>query len=240
MRDAGYKGIFVLRHSKRSERSSIVLHEKWGMLMKKIGQLAALLMLIVAFFGCAEKGPILIAIGYQEPAAKEGSVSKVTVAVSPLRDVRGKPASVLGKRTIPDGQENDLVVQGTVAEIATLGLKKALAAHGVMVKDAVGWDLTLEGMKLEGTALLLGGEVRTLWLESSASGLKTHLQASVQLKIVAGYLSEKRVIRTIDVSSKLDEDVLYSQERLEQILTEALSSAIDQIFKDEELKKRLQ
>jgi hypothetical protein len=62
----------------------------------------------------------------------------------------------------------------------------------------------------------------------------------VQLKIVAGYLSEKRVIRTIDVSSKLDEDVLYSQEELEQILSETLSSAIDQIFKDGELKMRLQ
>jgi len=42
------------------------------------------------------------------------------------------------------------------------------------------------------------------------------------------------------VSSKLDEDVLYSREKLEQMLSEALSSALDQIFKDEELKKRLQ
>ena len=210
--------------------------------MKKIGQVAALLVLIMVLmlFGCAEKGPILLAIGYQEPVDKAGVASTATVGVSPLRDVRGKPASVLGKRTIPNGQENDLVVQGTVAEVATLGLKKALAAHGIMVKDAAGWDLTLEGMEPEGAALLLGGEIRTLWLESTATAFKTHLQASVQLKIVAGYLSEKRVIRTIDVSSKLDEDVLYSREKLEQMLSEALSSALDQIFKDEELKKRLQ
>jgi truncated hemoglobin YjbI len=37
-----------------------------------------------------------------------------------------------------------------------------------------------------------------------------------------------------------DHDVFYSQEELEQILSETLSSAIDQIFKDEELKMRLQ
>jgi hypothetical protein len=42
------------------------------------------------------------------------------------------------------------------------------------------------------------------------------------------------------VNSKLDQDVLYSRERLEMILSEALTSAIDQVFKDEELKKRLQ
>ena len=62
--------------------------------------------------------------------------------------------------------------------------------------------------------------------------------ASVQLKIVAGDTGEKKVIRAIDVSSKLDQDVLYSRELLENMLSEALSSAIDQIFNDAELKKR--
>jgi hypothetical protein len=40
------------------------------------------------------------------------------------------------------------------------------------------------------------------------------------------------------VSSKLDQDVLYSRELLENMLSEALSSALDQIFNDAELKKR--
>jgi hypothetical protein len=44
----------------------------------------------------------------------------------------------------------------------------------------------------------------------------------------------------VEVSSRLEQDVLYSREELEAALSEALSSAIDQIFKDDELKKRLQ
>jgi hypothetical protein len=108
-------------------------------------------------------------MGYQAPEGIAGSVSTITVGVSPFRDARGKPASVLGKRTIPNGQENDLIVRGTVAEIVTVSLKKALVSRGIEVKDVAGWDLTAEGMKAGGTALLLGGEIKQLWLESTGS-----------------------------------------------------------------------
>ncbi len=209
---------------------------------KKIGYAgrlcASALLLVVMLSGCAEKGPILLAVSYQ-PSGEQASPKKITVGVSPFRDARGVAVSVVGKRTIPSGLKNELVVQGTAAEIATASLKQALVSRGIAVKDAAGWDLTAEGMMARGTALVLGGEIKTLWLESTASPVKTHLQVGVQLKIVAGDPSEKKIIRTIDVSSKLDQDVLYSREKLEQALSEALSSAIDQIFKDEELKKIL-
>ena len=205
------------------------------------GRLAAVsALLILLFTGCAEKGPILLMVGYQEPAETAKAASKLTVAVSPFKDVRGKAPSVLGKKTIPSGRENDFVVQGTVAEIATSGLKKALASRGITVTDAPPWDLSAEGMKAGGAALLLGGEIKILWLESTAVALKTHLQASVQIKVIAGDPSEKKIIRSVDVSSRLEQDLLYSREKLEDALSEALSSAIDQIFKDDDLKKRLQ
>jgi uncharacterized lipoprotein YajG len=202
----------------------------------------SLLMVVLAVLlhGCAEKGPILLTVGYEEPEEKAEAPSKITVGVSPFKDVRGKAASVLGKRTIPSGRENDLVVQGTVAEIAASGLKKALASRGISVKDVPAWDLSAEGMKADGAALLLGGEIKTLWLESTADSLKTHLQASVQIRVVAGDPSEKKIIRSVEVSSRIEQDILYSREKLEDALSEAVSSAIDQIFKDEDLKKRLQ
>jgi uncharacterized lipoprotein YajG len=201
---------------------------------------AASVLLVLVLMGCAEKGPILLTVGYQEPAETAKAPSRVTVAVSPFKDVRGKAPSVLGIKTIPSGRENDLVVQGTVAELATSGLKKALVSRGIIVKDVPSWDLSAAGMKADGAALQLGGEIKTLWLESTPVPLKTHLQASVQIKVVAGEPSEKKIVRSVEVSSRLEQDVLYSREELEAALSEALSSAIDQIFKDDELKKRLQ
>jgi uncharacterized lipoprotein YajG len=203
-------------------------------------KLLLIAVLAAALHGCAEKGPILLAVAYQEPAEITAAPSNMTVGVSQFKDVRGKGATVLGKRTIPSGLENDLVVQGTVAGIATSSLKKALTSRGISVKNVPSWDLTAEGMKSDGAALLLGGEIKTLWLESTADPLRTHLQASVQIKVVAGDPSEKKIIRTVEVSSRVEQDVLYSRESLEEALSEALTSAIDQIFKDEDLKKRLQ
>jgi len=188
---------------------------------------------------CAEKGPVLLTIGYQAPAEKVGSLSTISVGVSPFRDGRGEPASVLGKRTIPSGMQSDFVVQGTVAETATIILKEAFTARGIAVKDIAGWDLTAEGMNAPGADLLLGGEIKTLWLESKPSSMQTHLKASVQIRITVGDMLEKKIIRTIDVNSKIDQEILYSRERLEAALAEALSSAVDQIFQDDEMKKRL-
>jgi uncharacterized lipoprotein YajG len=188
---------------------------------------------------CAEKGPVLLTIGYEAPAEKAALTTTVSVGVSPFRDDRGEPASVLGKRTVPTGMQSDFVVRGTVAETATAILKKAFAVRGITVRDIAGWDLTAEGMTAAGADLLLGGEIKTLWLESKPSSMQTHMKASVQIKITIGDRLEKKIIRTIDVNSKIDQEILYSQDRLEAALSEALSSAVDQVFLDDELKKRL-
>jgi uncharacterized lipoprotein YajG len=136
--------------------------------------------------------------------------------------------------------QSDYVVSGTVADIATAFLKEAFTARGIAVKDVANWDLTAEGMGDAGADLLLGGEIKTLWLESKPSSMLTQLKASVQIKLTVGSRLEKKILRTIDVNSKLDQDILYSQERLESALAEALSSAVNQIFQDDEMKKRLQ
>jgi uncharacterized lipoprotein YajG len=200
--------------------------------------MAMLVLLFVA--ACAEKGPVLLMIDYQAPAEKSAIATTVSVGVSPFRDDRGEPASVLGKRTIPDGMQNDFVVQGTVAETATAIMKKAFLARGIAVRNIARWDLSAEGMNDPEADLFIGGEIKTLWLESRPSSMQTNLKASVQIKITIGDRLEKKIIRTINVNSKLDQDILYSQEQLEAALSEALSSAVDQIFQDDELKKRLQ
>jgi uncharacterized lipoprotein YajG len=198
-------------------------------------------MLVLLFVtACAEKGPVLLTIEYQAPAEKAATASAISVGISPLRDERGAPPSVLGKRTIPSGMKSDYVVNGTVADTATAILKEAFTARGIAVKDIANWDLTAEGMNGAGADLLIGGEIKTLWLESKPSSMLTHLKASVQIKLTVGSRPEKKILRTIDVNSKLDQEILYSQERLESALAEAMSSAVDQIFQDDEVKKRIQ
>jgi hypothetical protein len=198
--------------------------------------------LIVLLFtaACAEKGPILLDVGYRPREEKVAVSAKTAVAVSPLKDGRAKPASVLGIKTVSGGPENDLVVRGTVADMATAALKNALAHRGIAVRDAPAWDLTAQGIKAEGNGLLLGGEITALWLESNSVPFKTSFKAAVQVRIVAGDVAAGKIIRTVNISSTIEQEVLYSREKLEELMSEALSSAMEQLFKDDELRQRLQ
>jgi hypothetical protein len=191
--------------------------------------------------GCAQKGPVLLDnIKYQPPEGLAAGAPKLVVGVSPFRDDRGKTFSVLGKRTIPDSVENDLVVQGTVADLVTAGLKDALKARGIMVKDAPAWDMNAESIRANGIDILIGGEIKTFWVEDVSQTLNNKVKAEVKLRVSAADVAEKKIIRTLVLNSTLErQDVAFSFELIKDSVSEALSSALDQLFNDEEFKKRI-
>jgi hypothetical protein len=191
--------------------------------------------------GCAQKGPVLLEnIRYQAPEGLAAGAPKLVVGVSPFKDDRGKTFSVLGKRTIPDSVENDLVVQGTVADLVTAGLKDALKARGIMVKDAPAWDMNAESIKSSGIDILIGGEIKTLWVEDVSQPLNNKVKAEVKLRVSAADVAEKKIIRTLVLDSKLErQDVAFSFVLIEGAVSEALSSALNQLLNDEEFKKKI-
>lgn len=198
--------------------------------------------LLAAFLsGCAQKGPVLLDnIGYQTPEGLVAGAPKLIVGVSTFKDDRGKTFSVLGKRTIPNYVENDLVVQGTVADLVTTGLKDALKARGIIVKDAPAWDMNAESIRSSGIDILIGGEIKTLWVEAVSQPLNAKVNAVVQLRVSAADAVEKKIIRTLVLNSKLErQDVSFSFELVEGAVSEALSSALNQLLNDEEFKKKI-
>ena len=190
---------------------------------------------------CAEKGPVLIeGIKYQTPEAPVAGVPKIVVGISPFKDDRGKTVSVLGKRTIRNYIENDLVVQGTVADLVVTGLRDALKARGIMVKDASAWDMNAETVKADGATILIGGEIKTFWVEVESQPLNVKTIAEVRLRVSAADAAEKKIFRTLVLTSKMErQDVAFSFDSVSAAISEALSSALDQLLKDDEFKKRI-
>jgi hypothetical protein len=191
---------------------------------------------------CAEKGPVLIeGIKYQTPEAPVSGVPKIVVGIAPFKDDRGTSVSILGKRTIRDYIENDLVVQGTVADLVTSGLRDALKAKGIMVKDASAWDMNAETIKADGMTILIGGEIKTFWVEVVSQPLNIKTTAEVRLRVSAADTADKKIFRTLVLSSKIDhQDIAFSFEAVSAALSEALSSALNQMLKDDEFKKKIQ
>lgn len=197
---------------------------------------------IAMLSACAEKGPVLLeGITYQAPEMQVVGVPKIVVGIAPFKDDRGKTVSVVGKRTISNYVENDLVVQGTAADLVTTAAKDALKSRGIMLKDAPAWDMSAETVKTDGMNILIGGEIKTLWVEVVSQPLNVKTVAEVQLRVSAADGSEKKIFRTLVLNSKVErQDVAFSYDAVAATLSEALSSALDQLLKDDEFKKKIQ
>jgi hypothetical protein len=190
---------------------------------------------------CAQKGPILVDFAYERPARVETEPTPAVVAVSPFKDDRGKTESLVGKRyNSLNDQANDLVVQGIVADRVTKGLKQALKDRDITVKDVSSWDFTDAGIPAEAGKLLISGEIKTLWVEATSSFANTKVKANVELRILLADTAQKKIFRTLTVSSATErQNISFSPEFVDEVLTEAVSIALNQIFNDEELKSRL-
>ncbi len=201
------------------------------------------LLLLMTLAGCTtQKGPQLMSdVQYLSPEGMVAATPKVVVGVSPFKDVRGKPASVLGiKKSTSSSIEIDLVIQGTGAELVTARLKDALKARGFSVKDVAAWDMTAEGIKAEGVDVLMSGEIKSLWVETVTSILSVDLKADAQLRVVVADVPDKKILRATTVNNSLDrKNIAFSFEYVQQTLSEVLSAAINQVFDDEEVKNKL-
>ncbi len=199
--------------------------------------LAFLLAFLLA--ACASKGPILTDFKYQLPKSSDGATVAVTVAVSPFKDGRTKIESVVGKRFNELNElMTDLVVQGTVSTKVTAALKNAFAARRITAKDAA-WDLSEASIEAPGADLLVGGEIKTFWVDATSQFASTTSKAEALLRIVVADVAQKKIIRILNVNSKIErQNVANTSAFIERALSEALTVAIDQIFADEELKNR--
>jgi len=192
-------------------------------------------------FGCAQKGPLLVNMWYKPPQDLVASAHKAVVGISPFIDERGTSKSALGKKSQPSSnKENEIVIQGIVAELVTSKFKEALTARGITVKDIPAWDMVGEHIEAVDADILIGGHIKTLWTTAASSPLNVNYKADVQIKVSIADMAEKRLFRRLTLSSSLErKDVNFSLARVESMLTEALSSAIDQLMNDEEFKKRV-
>ena len=207
----------------------------------KLGRGIAILSLLALSAGCAEKGPILIeGIAYKAPEGVTAGKGSTVIAVSPFRDVRQTKSSVIGQRQIREYIANDLVVQGTAADIVSGAVHEALTVRGIQSKHSTDWDLAETSISAEGADILVGGEIKTLWIEVHSQPVNVKYKAVVQLRVSAADAKDKKILRTLNLSSSLErEDVVYSDYTVQEILAAALSSAIDQLLNDEEFKKNI-
>jgi hypothetical protein len=176
-----------------------------------------------------------------QPPEKETPRPRAVVEVKPFTDSRDRPSSIIGAKTSPDGRESDIIVSSTVSETVTRRLKEALRARGFTVIDAGGPVTSPDDAGGERADIILGGEIRVLWVEAVALPESTSLRADVQLHISVTESVDKKKVRGFNVNRRLDRRNvdLSSTRSMEELLARAFSFTIDRIFEDEELRKSM-
>ena len=208
---------------------------------KVIRLMCALGMLTGLLSACVQPGPLLVQdILYQAPTSTAVRPAKKVVAgIAPLSDLRGVTNSVLGKRTV-DAVQNDLVVQGTVADLVRAALKEALQARGAVVTEAAAWDIETGPGPQAGQDLLFGGELKVFWVDVVSRPLNVQTKATVQLRMAVADASDGKVLRTLNLNSTLSrEDIAFSFDTVQRTLSESMTSALDQLLSDKLIQERL-
>jgi len=205
--------------------------------------MAVAMFAVIGLAGCAaQKGPILVGAEYEAPQGLAPAAPKVVVGLSPFKDARGGKPSVIGVRENNAGQfENDLVVQGTVSDLVTAAIKKALKARNITVKDLPAWDLNVDHLNADNVDIVLGGTVVSLWATVVTQPLKTTAHVDATVHAVMADARDKTVVRELDMHGTFDDQYLtFDPEKVGEALSSALSSMVDQLMNDPEFKKKVQ
>jgi hypothetical protein len=130
-------------------------------------------------------------------------------------------------------------VQGTVSDKVTAGVKRAFSARDIAAKDLAGWDLTEAGIPAAATDLLLGGEIKTFWIDTISSAANTRVTTKIEMRVVVADPKQRKIVRVLNVNSSLERgSVAFSTRLVEETISEALTAAVNQIFSDQELMSR--
>jgi len=196
----------------------------------------AALVLGCFLFACAHEGPILVNMRYKPPAGLVSSVQKPIVGITPFLDSRTEAKSVVGRKANASGEkQNDLVVQGTVADTVTASFREAFQRRGFVVRDLP----SSQGASAQaaGVDIVVGGEIKKLWVDVISRAVRENYKVDLQI----GASVQNRAsgaTRNLNLNCSLDrEDIRFTTDLVEGMLNEALSTAVEQLLANEEFKK---
>jgi hypothetical protein len=200
-----------------------------------------LLSSLVLAGACAPKGPILLAASYRAPESVVSAPAKMVVGLSSFKDERQAAPSVVGQKLSSSSEkENELVIQGTVTDLVAKSFREAMAKRGVPVKTIRAWDLTDQGLPATDADIVIGGEIEKLWTEAVAGTLSVRYAVAVRISVSIADPAQKRVTRKLILNTSMERrDVSFSPERAGEMLSESLSSSVDQLLNNEDFKKIL-
>jgi len=200
-------------------------------------------------FGCA--GPSFYSINMYYDAGqvtipayfKADITSSAFISVAEFTDVRQMDDTLIIGRVVEKDGANKLVMPKNIkATKATFkGVKEYLRKAGYKIADKTEqWDLKEETIPKGDSKILIGGTIDELDISCRRGFPSNTYITNIKLTIVFADMAKGKILHQSRVeSSYIKEDVLFSEENLEEQAGIALGEAIEKVFGDKALAQKL-
>ncbi|MCX8044457.1 MAG: YajG family lipoprotein [Desulfobacterota bacterium] len=171
----------------------------------------------------------------------DANLQRFVIAVATFNDQRSTTdRSMIGKRIKSDGSEikacSQLMLPGQAVAAV---MRDFFYRHGYTVYGGMpDWDLDVRSIDSRWGTLVVGGDIEELSVTCTHDLLTVQYDTTVRLRVVFADAQRKSILysRTLESSASY-KHVRFQQERMEQELNAALSTAIEKLFEDDKVSR---
>jgi len=169
----------------------------------------------------------------------DSSLQRYIITVTEFNDERNSTdRSAVGKRIKSDGAEIKAVSQPMQPGSAVAAvMKDFFFQHGYTVYGGIpNWDLNEKTIDSSWGMIAVGGDIEQLDVVCNSNFANVQYETTVRLRIVFADVHHKKILytRTLESTSSY-RHVRFQEERLQEELNAALSTAIEKIFEDDKV-----
>ncbi|MEW6409638.1 MAG: hypothetical protein AB1488_05940 [Nitrospirota bacterium] len=215
-------------------------------MIKRISKVLALAGTI-SIISCASVAHYPVSLKYEStryipPAEKGLQQSIITVALfNDLRKVTDR--WTIGRKVESDGKEIKVISKSQPpSDAVARAIGAVFSKVGYTVSgETPHWDLREGSIRPSMGKIVIGGNIDELVVECYTGFLKAQYESRVRLRVIVADVEKNKIIYTTNVdSSNSFRDVAFSEEKMEEQANNALSTAIERILENRELRSKIE
>jgi hypothetical protein len=204
------------------------------------------LVLILTFFSCAPPSLYHVTIDYSTPRETEMTLKApqhLTITVAKFNDLRNVEDTMVigsvsqaGKRPIP------ILPRFHMPSISvTRAVKDYLDSRKhIVAKGTPDWNLDSDTIAQEWGDMVIGGNIRAFELICSKERPIIKYKARVSLTAVFADVAKKEILFSVNVESSPSLDhVRFTEEKMAEVINDALAAGVTKIFENEQVIRRM-
>lgn len=211
--------------------------------MAGLAKLLGIILVLILLSGCVAGKGLVINPAYTRegtPSALAPPDKTVTLALSLFED--GRPIKErIGTRRGYQGEPDFFRYGGaSFQDMVTRAVEAQVKKAAIPTQLISSWDLSQANIPPAGQDFLLGGRIDAFWADVDSRWYGSKTKVRVELTMALANPKERRILWQNAITSTSEyQEPLFDQERVQRVLGDALSNAVNKILENADLQRLL-